>query len=311
MKSILQAIQTMVVEPDRVNYRDRRAHYPSSNLSCLRDQYWQWKKEPETNPTDFVGSMKMLVGSAIEDGLVKSVLSRLHFVGVHMIATQVAVGGSNPNWDGYLDALMAQKKEDGSWDKFVLEIKTKSGYGADLFWREPKPSNEYQTQLGLYLKDLHSKGVTDHGSFLYVLLSDAHFGQLVIINCSYDPKSDSIICHEAERSDGSNYKLNTTFSLAGAIDRWKLLDKHLSTGIVPSGEYNYKYPLTAEVLREIPDAKLKKIVEGTLIYGDWQPVYSRYKNKQLLIDGIVPERTEEEKSLARAEYKRRHPRSKI
>ena len=311
MKTLIQAMQAMVAETDRVNYRDRRAHYASGNLQCLRDQFWQWKKEPETNPTDFLGSMKMMVGSAVEDGLVKTILSRLHFVGWHIIGTQVAVGGSNPNWDGYLDALMARKLEDGSWDKFVLEIKTKSGYGADLLWRKPEVSPEYMTQLGLYLRDLHSKGVTDHGSFLYVLLSDANFGQLVVFNCRYDSKSDSIICYEAERSDGSHFKLNLTLDLAAALDRWKQLDRHLASNTVPRGEYHYKYPLTQELLREIPDAKLKKIVEGTLVYGDWQPVYSRFKNKQIQVDGIVPERTDEEKSLARAEYKRRHPRSKI
>ena len=80
---------------------------------------------------------------------------------------------------------------------------------------------------------------------------------------------------------------------------------------MPAGEYKYKYELTPEILRDMPDAKLKKLVEGNIIYGDWQPLYSRYKNKQLLVDGIVPERTEAEIALARAEYRRRHPRSKL
>jgi len=310
MKNLIEAMQRVLTETDRVNYRDRRAHYASGNLTCLRDQFWQWKKEPETNPTDFTGSMKMLVGNAIEDGIVKSVLSRLHFVGWHIIGTQVPVGGSNPNWDGYLDLLMAKQTESG-WDKFVVEVKTKSGYGADLFWQKPEPSPEYMTQLGLYLRDLHSKGVTDHGLFLFILLSDANFGKLVTINSHYEPKSDSIICSTAERSDGSSYNVNASLNLASALERWRLLDSHLANNTVPAGEYQYKYPLTQDLLREIPDPKLKKIAEGGLIFGDWQPVYSRYKNKQLLIDGIVPERTEEEKALARAEYKRRHPRSKI
>ena len=47
------------------------------------------------------------------------------------------------------------------------------------------------------------------------------------------------------------------------------------------------------------------------VMGDWQPVYSRYKDLQLEIDKIVPERTDEERALARAEYRRRHPRSKL
>lgn len=310
MKTLIQAMQAMVSETDRVNYRDRRAHYASGNLTCLRDQYWQWKKEPETNPTDFLGNMKMMVGNAVEDGIVKNLLSRLHFIGWHIIGTQVPVGGSNPNWDGYLDVLMAQKTETG-WDKFVVEIKSKSGFGADLFWQKPEPSPEYMTQLGLYLRDLHHKGVTDHGLFLYLLLSDSHFGELVSVYSQYDSKTDSIICTHAERSDGTSYSLDTSLCLTGALERWRVLDKHLANNSVPAGEYQYKYPLTPEVLKEITDAKLKKIAEGGLVFGDWQPMYSRYKDKQLALDNIVPERTEEERALARAEYRKRHPRSKI
>jgi hypothetical protein len=310
MKTLIQAMQEMVKDTERVNYRDRRAHYASGNLTCLRDQYWAWKKEPETNPTDFLGSMKMLVGNAVEQGLVTSILNKLHFIGWHIIGTQVPVGGSNPNWDGYLDLLMA-KKDGDTWTKFVVEIKTKSGYGADLFCQKPEPSNEYLTQIGLYLRDLTNKGVTSNGLFLYVLLSDSNFGQLVSIYCTYDKQSDTVKATHFERSDGSNGPLNLSLNLTEALDRWRVLDQHLANNTVPNGEYHYKYPLTQELLREIPDAKLKKIAEGNLVFGDWQPVYSRYKDKQLQIDKIEPVRTEEEKAIARAEYKRRHPRSKI
>lgn len=310
MKTLLEAMKTMMRETERVNYRDRRAHYASGNLACLRDQYWAWKKEPETNPTDFTGSMKMLVGNAIETGVVNAILAKLHFVGWHIIGTQVPVGGSNPNWDGYLDLLMGKKVEE-QWEKFVVEIKTKSGYGADLFWQKPEPSPEYMTQIGLYLRDLTNKGVTSNGLFLYILLSDANFGQLVSIYCTYDQQSDTVTASHYERSDGSNGALSISLNVAAALERWRVLDQHLASGTVPNGEYHYKYTLTQDLLREIPDTKLKKIAEGSLVFGDWQPVYSRYKDKQLQVDKIEPIRTEEEKALARAEYKRRHPRSKI
>ena len=310
MKTLIQAMQNMIKDTDRVNYRDRRAHYASGNLTCLRDQYWSWLKVQETNPTDFTGSMKMLVGNAIESGIVNSMLSKLHFVGWHIIGTQVPVGGSNPNWDGYLDLLMAKKTETG-WEKFVVEIKTKSGYGANMFWRTPEPSPEYMTQIGLYLRDLSQKGVTNHGLFLYVLLSDDTFGQLVSVYCSYNSATDTVTADKYERSDGTSGNLSVRINLTESLERWKLLDKHLRDGVVPAGEYKYKYELTPDVLREIPDAKLKAIAEGNVIYGDWQPVYSRYKDLQLEIDKIVPERTDEERALARAEYRRRHPRSKL
>ena len=310
MSTLIKAMQDMIKDTDRVNYRDRRAHYASGNLACLRDQFWSWKKIPETNPTDFIGSMKMLVGNAIETGIVNSMISKLHFVGWHIIGTQVPVGGSNPNWDGYLDLLMAKKTETG-WEKFVVEIKTKSGYGANMFFEKPEPSPEYMTQIGLYLRDLSKKGVTNNGLFLYILLSDDHFGQLVSVYCSYDSKTDTVTASHYERGNGTSGELNISLNLTQALERWVLLDEYLRTNTVPPGEYKYKYDLTPEFLREIPDAKLKRIVEGSLIMGDWQPVYSRYKDLQLEVDKINPERTDEERALARAEYRRRHPRSKI
>ena len=310
MNTLIKAMQAMINDTERVNYRDRRAHYASGNLACLRDQFWSWKKVKETNPTDFLGSMKMLVGNAVESGIVNSMLSKLHFVGWHIIGTQVPVGGSNPNWDGYLDLLMAKKTETG-WEKFVVEIKTKSGYGANMFFEKPEPSPEYMTQIGLYLRDLSKKGVTNNGLFLYILLSDDHFGELVSVYCSYDSETDTVTASHFERGNGTSGELNVTLNLAEALERWVLLDEHLRNNIVPAGEYKYKYELTPEFLREIPDAKLKRIVEGSLIMGDWQPVYSRYKDLQLEVDKINPERTDEERALARAEYRRRHPRSKI
>lgn len=312
MNTFLQAMKAMLTETDRINFRDRRGHYPSSNLSCLRDQYWAWKGEPETNKTDFPGAMRMLIGDAVEKILIERILRHLHFVGWHPapVQSQIPVGQSNPNWDGFLDYLM-YKKTDSGWDKFAVEIKTKSGYGADLFFAKPEPSKEYLIQIGLYLKNLHDAGETDHGVFIYVLLSDNHFGEVITINCNYDVKTNSVYATQYEKSSGDSGTLNVSANLTEAIERWKKLDEYIKANKVPPGEYKYKYDLTPEILREMPDAKLKKLVEGNIIYGDWQPLYSRYKNKQLLVDGIVPERTEEEIALARAEYKRRHPRSKI
>jgi len=167
------------------------------------------------------------------------------------------------------------------------------------------------TQLGLYLKDLHEKGVTNHGCFLYVLLSDKNFGELITVNCFYDADTCTIKATDFVASDGRSGPLNVSQDLNAALERWKGLDTNLREGVAPKGEYSYKHELTPELLRDISDPKLKKIVEGSLVFGDWQVLYSRWKNKQLAIDGVIPERTVEEKALARAEYKRRHPRSKI
>lgn len=310
--SFLKSFVEFTTSNRRINYRDRRGHYASGNLACLRDQYWSWKGEPETNPTDLVGSMKMLVGNAVEKGVVDAIISNLHFSGYHLVGTQVPVGGSNPDWNGYLDALMARKNEDGTWDRFVIEIKTKSGYGAQLFSQNPTPSPEYMTQLGLYLKDLSEKGITNRGCFLYILMSDRNFGEIITVDCVYEDKSGFITATSFESSTGRSGNLSVKLDVSKALERWTGLNENIRANYPPpKGEYKYKYDLTPELLDNLTDTKLKKIIDGTAVVGDWQPLYSRYKNKQIEVDGISLERTATEIAKARNEYRKRHPRSKI
>lgn len=311
IKDFLESMANILVKTRRMNFRDRRGHYASGNLSCLRDQYWAMTGEPETNETDLVGALKMMCGDALESGIVSSMLSRMHLLGYHLLGTQVPVGGSNPNWNGYIDALMARRNTEGNWEKFVVEIKTKSGFGANFFYDKPAPSAEYMTQLGLYLKDMYEKQGVTQGMFVYLLLSDKYFGTLVTIDCQYDPESQIIRATKACTSDGKTYPLNVSQDIGQALKRWVKLDKALAAGQVPAGEYQYKRELTDAVLEELSDYKLKQLMEGTALIGDWQVLYSRYKNKQVEADGVTPERTPREKALAWQEYRRRHPRAKL
>lgn len=295
----------------RLNYRDKRGHYASRNLTCLRDQYWECTGVPTTNPVDLVGASKMLIGDAVERVLVNGVLDKLHFKGYHLCGTQVAVGGSKPAWNGYVDAVMAERLPDGSFDVFAVEIKTKSGYGASLFYETPEPTDEYMIQLGLYLKDLSEKNITSRGCFLYVLLCDKHFGTMVTVDCHYDEKTKHVHATGYKRSDGTSGSLNKKYDLGAALARWERLDKHIKEGIAPPPDYRYRYPITPESIQGMSDTALKKLIDGIAVPGDWQVKYSNYKDLQLKTDGISPEISAEERGIAVVEYKRRHPRSKV
>jgi len=245
-----------------------------------------------------LGKFKMLVGSAVEQGMIKEYFSDLHWYGVHMLGTQVPVGGSNPAWDGSLDVLMAEKQADGSYKKYVVELKTKSGYGADVLLREMEASPEYLAQLGLYLKDLSRKKVTNEGCLFYVLLSDATFGHCVVIYCRYDEASDEVVAYAAETSTGETRELGQRLKLTEIEARYRAVDEAVAKKKVPKGEFKYKYDLTPEYLEKLSDNQLRKFIRGEATGGDWQIKYSRYKTK-------------EEMAKLKAEYRKRHPRSKI
>lgn len=291
--------------------RDRRGHHASTIMSDMRDQYWSIKGEPETNPPDLTGHIKMWLGSTIEDGVSRFVRERLHYFGLHLRGTQISAGGSNPSFDCYLDGIVDERIGD-KWGKtYVLEIKTKSGYGADLLLRSMEPSIEYMIQLGLYLQDTHKKGITNEGIFVYIPLSDNTIGDILFVYCRYDEATNTIEAYRGDTLLGDSRDISFKYDIGVAARRANLLEKHVADGVTPKCEYPYKAKLTPEFLEQCSDAHISKAIKGEKILGNWQGAYSKFLNKRLEVDGEVRQYTEEEISLLRKEYLKRHPRSKI
>jgi hypothetical protein len=258
----------------------------------------------------------MLVGSAVENELIKSVFSDLHWYGLHLVGTQVQVGSTAKNgvgatFDGALDALVAEKQADGTYKRFVVEIKTKSGYGADLLYNNFEPSAEYIAQLGLYLRDLHEKGVTNEGCLFFVLLSDNHFGKMLQLDAHYDAKTGEVIFTKGTCSDGTSREINFRKKLSEIDANWMALEAALAKGEMPPGDFSYKYPLTEELLEQQSDTKIRKMLNGELVLGDWQPKYSSWKDLNISADGGVLGYTAEEIAMIRKHYLVRHPKSKL
>ena len=289
----------------RISFRRKRAHYASSILKCLRDQYWEWKGVEPTNPSDFLGHLKMAVGEAVEKYLCYQVFPKLSMQGLHLLGTQVPVEGEDPNWHGYIDALFYDsfKKE-----HLVVEIKTKHGAGADYLWDRLDVPDEHLVQLGLYLAAVREAGLKASGAFLYVLLSDKNFGKMIYVTATLE--KNRILTHESFYSTGERKTLTCFFDLEKAYNRMRELDDYLKRDITPPPDYQYKYDLTPKLLKSLSDSKLLKLAKGEIVCGDWQPLYSPYKDLQLKTDKIEPKRTIEERKKAFNEYLRRHPSSK-
>jgi hypothetical protein len=207
--------------------------------------------------------------------------------------------------------MVAEKQEDGSFIKRVVEIKSAYGFGADEFAKTFTIKDDYMAQLGLYLKDLDSKGVTNLGSFLFVLVSDKNFGTLVEVDCEYVREDNTIYARSAFTSLGDEVELSQKLSLDIVFERFAKLDEALAKKRCPPGEYVYKTPLTQELLDSLSDYKLRAMLQGERVEGSWRPKYSRYKDKQLAVDGISPGYTNEELGVIRKEYLERHPKSKL
>ena len=290
--------------------RDRREHYASSIMSDLRDQYWALTGEPETNPSDTAGRVKMFLGNAIEKELKDEILSNLHFFGLHLLGTQVPAGLDNPNFNMYYDAVVTER-DGAKWGKkYILEVKSKSGIGADMFMRSFDPGDSYMAQMALYLHTSHLKGLTDEGIFIFVPLSNDTIGDIVAIYCKYDPSTRFITAHYATTLSGHEQKINFIFNVDLAIERAKLIDTAVKNKQEPAGEFIYKFPLNEDYLKNVSDFQLEKAAKGNVVLGDWQVKYSRWKDKILKQENIEPGYSKAELEILVAEYKRRHPKSK-
>lgn len=313
MPVVVERIKRAVLESRDLRFRDRRGYYASSLGKDMRDLYWEATGEPETNPTDLVGSLRMNCGTWIEKGIVNDVLTKLHLFGMHLLSNpnkQTPIGGSDPGIDGYLDGLLVERKGDEFSKKpWALEIKTKYGYGATLFKQSYEVSEDYCFQLGYYLRELHRKGVTNRGLFLFVLIGDNTLGEIVEILAKYEAETDEVVLWEANHIDGTSVALNQRVRLQPALDRLKALDGYVARRELPPVDKQHKYPLTAELLSEASDTVIRAMVKGEKVLGDWQIAYSRFKQKHLELQGAGY--TAEEMQQIHAEYSRRFPKGRL
>ncbi len=308
---LIEKIVKAATSEEELRFRDRRAFYASELTKDARDLFWSLRGEKETDPTDFVGHMRMGIGKAIEMMLVNQFLSKLEGQGLKFLGGrggQIKIGLSDPNVDGDLDGLLQDLK---TGKKYVLEIKTKNGFGADKFMTSFDPEEAYLAQMGVYLKDLDAKGVTNEGIFLFLLISDSNYGEMVQIKCRYDRGEDTIYAYEAStRTLPQPRGLAYSLKIGPLLERLKVIQKAAIQDELPPATYKYKYDLTPEYVASLSDYNLEAALSGKKILGDWQIRYSRYFKKHLQVTGDTREYTEGELMILRGEWAARHPRSK-
>lgn len=312
MINLGQFIHEKLLKIPSFRLRSKLTFYASDAGKCTRDLYWEKIGEPRTNPTDVVGQMRLDFGTGIEKVIVEQWLQKMHVFGVHLVATQVAVGGTDPDWNGYIDAIVGERDANGNIHTFLVEIKTKWGKGASWIMQDRKPSEDYLAQLGLYLKDFYDKGKPKEGCILYYLISDNPDvnGQLMQFNCRYLPETEEIQCYQLCTSYGLIESNNIRVSIRKVLDKFNRVIDYVARGEVPPPDFVYKRALTDEMLTKLSDYEILAAVNGQKIIGDWQVTYSPFKNKIFETDGISPSYTTDEIAKLQAEYRRRHPRTK-
>jgi hypothetical protein len=295
-------------------YRDRRGWDASGLLADSRDMYWKAIGEPETNPVDIEGRMRMMIGKAVERELTEQVIANLHWFGLHTYGNgQIQIGGSKPIVNGLLDGLIVSRSVTGALSKpVVLEVKVKTGFGADLFLKDYNPGDEYLAQMGYYLKDLTEKGKAESGLFLFICVSDSNMGVMVEVECTYDAATQEVRATSAKRlGEIEKRAVDYRLSLGPVLERLTVLEQAVKLRELPPQHYVYKYPITGQLLADASDYTIRDCISGKKVIGDWQIKYSRFKDKHLALQKSSLGYSHEELQLFVQEYKRRHPKSKV
>jgi hypothetical protein len=210
MTNLLNVLDNYLMSQEK---RERTSHYPSDINACLRQLYYKWTKEPESDPITPGGYLKMGMGSSIHDYLFNQLLKS----GLEVIS-EIEFKKTFPILkypiSGRVDNLFVDS------DNNISGIEIKSGYGRGIVAiKENGPKIEHLFQVACYLH------FTDIKRFhlLYIARDNAYRTQFVV------EKIDDKIYILNE--DGSKKEINIT--VAQMVNKLEQLESCVALRHVP------------------------------------------------------------------------------
>ena len=252
--------------------RKKEHFYASDFGKPLIDLYFAFTDEPITNPPEWYETLKWGSGKGVEtamldilkmNGIVKEDYDQKEHGRIEHKYKGIQI-------NGYIDAL--------SIDGYPIEIKSinnKNVYDIGKY-EAGNPRENYVGQLATYME---AKG--EKRGFLFVASIDG-------LNYFW---------FECLAQGNGIYKCgNVVVDLYKEWDRWcdlfDKLDKPLSKEIIM--EFRYKYPVKEIDWHTVSATDISKARNGHKVLGDWQPLYSPWKNKIVKLQGDVLGYTQEE-----------------
>ena len=174
----------------------------------------------------------------------------------------------------------------GNAGEFILAltaVEKASGQKLDLDKGLPKVS--YLKQLAIYMDGLD----LDLG-----YLIQAHFKDNFII--------DEIYQFTLKRNEDGNFSSGAiSFNINDTYKKWaRLYNQNIVPKIEPKSEYRYKYPIEEIDWKSLSSSKIGSARNNRAVIGDWQVIYSDYKNLIIEREGSTLGYTDKELELINA-----------
>lgn len=221
--------------------------WASENETNVFDIYHRWKGTPETNPIPEDRKMIMLAGKMIEEACVATASKAML---INSTQDRVEMEREGVKITGYMDAIAS--------DGTIIEIKSFYGDYQAKELEAGKARESYLKQLAIYMDYKDS----NEGILLYI---DRGTGQM------YEFK--------LERSGNVFTCNNIQFDITDTYKKWaRLYNNNILKDIEPKSEYRYKYDIDTLDWSKVSKADISKARNGHKVIGDWQILYSGYKN---------------------------------
>lgn len=244
--NIIKTLYDSMQDDEGGKRREKKAHSPSEATKCIRQLWYRWKNETISDPVDEPGWFKMRMGDAVHDGI-RALLKRKLDIIDEVKGTKNIPGLFYPI-NFRVDSLLVNP-ETGRTEG--LEIKSTFGRAIDTIKKSgvPKPSDETQTLIYLYLSDDN----INHWNLLYVSRDTGYMQQFRYERCHGKFYRDALELQVTER---------------GLFKKFFELEAALEHDTPPVGEFGVVIKAG-----EVKDKIQHKNVEYK---SDWQCLYCPY-----------------------------------
>ena len=269
---------------------EKKSYWPSENSNCNKVIYWRWKGEKPSNPIDVLGLQIMSIGNKVEDQIVEDwekmgILvpppegEDQHRIDIERFGIKIT---------GKIDAIIKEKLSDKEEIQVPVEVKSFYGDYQERLITQLQPNISYLKQLAMYMDALAvNKGILymvnrGNGKQFQLTLTQEG-GKYKLIGINYD---DEVIKKSVEKIE---FNINDTYIYFAEVE------KDVQANKLPTpASYQYKYPLTLEILQKQSASAISSARMGRAVLGDWQCKYCSYKDKCLKQQKIELGYTKEE-----------------
>ena len=253
-KFLITQIQEFMDKADKKEH-EKTSFWATDTEKPLFDLYHNWIGTESTNPIEAEKLMMFNAGKMMEESLVQILNKMGKLEEVEEGQHRIEMERYGVPISGYMDGLLK--------GNIPLEIKSFYGDYQTRELKEGKPKTSYLKQLAIYMD-----------------AQDATVGKLIYIHRG----TGEIFEFTLLRGDGNNYKcMNVQFNLDDVYTRWKnLYNNNILTKQEPMPDKKYKYPVDTIDWSKVSKSDISKARNNRKVIGDWEVLYSSYK--QLYIE---------------------------